>query len=559
MSAALVIRNLTVDFGGSLRKFRAVEDVSLEVAAGQTLGVVGESGSGKSVTAMSALRLHPAGSKVEILGHILWKGTAIEGADERTMRGLRGRQMGVIFQEPMSCLNPLMRVGEQVREAVIAHDVSTGNAARQRVLSLLQEVGLPQPQRHYGYYPHELSGGQQQRVMIAMALAGDPELLIADEPTTALDVTIQAQIVALLRRIQQERGMAMLFISHDLALVGRIADTIAVMRHGRVVEQGPARQIFADPKHPYTRALLACHPDGRRQPRTHLPVLSDFLGDTGDGNGRQGRQTAAEAVTAIRPDATVVLDIDTLTVAYRRGLFGSTTRAVDGVSLALSHGRTLGIVGESGSGKSSVAKAVIGLAPISGGRIHLLGQDVGTASASQRKVLARRCQYVFQNSLAAMNPRLRIRDIIAEPLRVHGLIEDGNADDRLVMLLEEVGLERAHLRRFPHELSGGQRQRVCIARALALDPDVLICDEIVSALDVTVQAQVLNLLLDLQADRGVALLFISHDLLVVRHIADTIAVMKDGRLVEHGSAADMFDRPQDHYTRTLLSAAAGHA
>lgn len=488
----------------------AVDDVSFCIEPGETLGLVGESGSGKSLTALSIMGLAPAAARIAPMARILWHGATM---DARLLTRLRGRRIGMVFQEPAGCLNPLMTVGRQVAEAA-----TRGKS----VAALFEEVELaPGLARRY---PHQLSGGQQQRAMLAIALAGDPELLIADEPTTALDVTVQTQIVALLQRLKASRGMALLFISHDLGLINLLADRVVVMQHGRVVETAATAALFANPVQDYTRDLLAarlsCGP------------------------------SAVSVSPPRRPPGAPVMQMDALSVDYpRQQWWGEPTRAVQAVSLDLHAGETLGLVGESGSGKSTVAKAVMGLARPSGGQIRLFGMDL----PHRRPPGHRMCQIVFQDSGGSLNPRLTVAEIIGEPLQLRGLADRRTLLPRLQQLMSEVRLDPALLRRHPQALSGGQRQRVNIARALALDPEILICDEIVSALDVTVQARVLNLLKEIQARRDLALLFISHDLAVVRFMADRIAVMHRGEIAEIGPAADVLDRPREAYTRRLIT------
>jgi peptide/nickel transport system ATP-binding protein len=526
----LRIDGLSVRFDGNPDSAPAVDDVSLSIRQGETLGLVGESGSGKSLTAMAALGLAPTAARIQARGGLFWRRDRIDDKSESWLRRLRGGQIGVVFQEPAGCLNPLLTIGRQVAESVPA----AKDRAR-RVAALLNEVGLePGMIRRY---PHELSGGQQQRVMIAIALAADPALLIADEPTTALDVTIQAQIVALLQDLKARRRMALLFISHDLALVSAMADRVAIMRKGRIVEEGPAQALFASPQNPYTRALLAARPGHGPSP-ARLPTIDALLGER---DALEPPPRAAIGETA--------LEIQDLRVEHPgRGWFARPFRAVDGVSLTLCAGESLGLVGESGSGKSTLARAVMGLIKPISGKIALFGSE------RDRSVGHPRCQIIFQDSGGSLNPRLTVRSILSEPLDLRGLHPGSARADRLAASLAEVALEPFHLDRYPHELSGGQRQRVNIARALTLDPEILICDEIVSALDVTVQAQVLNLLKDIQSRRALALLFISHDLAVVRFIADRVAVMKDGKIVESGPTLDMLDNPRHPYARQLMAA-----
>ena len=528
--ALLRIEGLTIRFGARSDTAPAVDDVTLSIGRGETLGLVGESGSGKSLTAMAALGLAPPSARLKASGGLFWRRSRIDDKSEAWLRRLRGKRVGVVFQEPAGCLNPLLTIGRQIAESVPVRKDRPN-----RVAALLGEVGLDSGMT--GRYPHELSGGQQQRVMIAIALAADPLLLIADEPTTALDLTIQAQIVALLRDLKARRGMALLFISHDLALVSALADRVAIMRQGRIVEQGPAGEVFASPRDAYTRALLAARPS-HGAPPARLPTIDAFLNDL--------------SVPSPPPASTIgatVLEIRELSVDYPgRGWFAKAHRAVNGVSLSLRAGESLGLVGESGSGKSTVARSVMGLIKPIAGRIELFGSERGAGVGHNR------CQIIFQDSGGSLNPRLTVRSILSEPMDLRDLHRGPARKERLAAALEEVALEPAHLERYPHELSGGQRQRVNIARALTLDPDILICDEIVSALDVTVQAQVLNLLKDIQARRALALLFISHDLAVVRFVADRVAVMKDGTIVESGPTADALDNPKHPYARRLMAA-----
>ncbi|NKC34468.1 dipeptide ABC transporter ATP-binding protein, partial [Falsiroseomonas selenitidurans] len=499
----------------------AVDGISLTLQPGETLALVGESGSGKSLTALGIAGLAPPAATLS--GSLRIAGQEMLGAPERAWRRLRGARIGMVFQDAMGSLNPAMRVGAQIAEVMQAHRPLARGSIPGRVLEALAEVGLPDPAGKAAAFPHQLSGGQQQRVMIAMALAADPALLIADEPTTALDTTVQAQILALLAALQARRGLAMLFVSHDLAVVAGIAQRVAVMRQGRVVEAGPTAQVFAAPTHPYTAALLASRPGATLRPPP----------------------AAATAEPA--------LDIRDLAVAFRpHRLGGARVRAVDGVTLSIAPGAALGLVGESGSGKSTLARAVVGLVAPSGGTVRVFGQD--PLRAAGRRAMARAVQMVFQDAAGSLNPRLTIARILAEPLAVHRLCPPAERRARARLLLEEVGLEAAHLDRFPHQLSGGQRQRVAIARALAVDPRLLVCDEPVSALDMTVQAQVLDLLGRVRRDRGLALLFIGHDLEAVGAVSERIAVMKDGRIVENGAAEDVLRRPRTRYARSLVAA-----
>lgn len=520
----LEIVNLTLQFRGT--DAPAVDSVSLTIAAGETLAIVGESGSGKTMTALTVARLGPEGQLAQMSGAVTLLSTDMLHARPDDLRALRRGKIGTVFQDPAAALNPIMTVGAQVREALDSAD---------GLMSLLTEVGLGDVPGIAGRYPHELSGGQQQRVGIAMALAGDPDLLIADEPTTALDVTVQAQILDLLADLKARRGMAMLFISHDFGVVARLADKIVVMRHGKIVETGPAAQVLQAPQSDYARALLACRPT-LDTPPSRLPTLG------------------AVPMPAPRPAlGDTLLSVTDLAVTYPpRGMFGQPFCAARAVSFDLRKGGALGLVGESGSGKSSIAKAIVGLAPLSAGQITMGGahwDPVALDAAARRRV-----QYIFQDSYGSLNPRHQVRTLLREGLDLHGLGKAADRDAATTRLLSEVGLTPDLLDRYPRELSGGQRQRVAIARALALEPEVLICDEIVSALDVSIQAQVLNLLKDLMARRSFAVLFISHDLAVVRFLADRVMVMRDGVIIETAPADAIVTSAREAYTQQLIAA-----
>ncbi|ODT82763.1 MAG: microcin ABC transporter ATP-binding protein [Pelagibacterium sp. SCN 64-44] len=522
MSALLSIRDLDIRFGA----VPAVRGISLDIAPGETLALVGESGSGKSVTALSVLNLLPPAASLS--GSIRFDGTELVGAPDARLRAVRGNQVGMIFQEPMSSLNPVHTIGRQVAEILILHQGLRPNAARRRVVELLDAVGLPDPARRLEDYPHQLSGGQRQRVMIAMALANDPKLLIADEPTTALDVTVQAQILTLLKQLQRQNGMAMLFITHDLTIMRRIADRVCVMTGGEIVETGPVEAIFAAPQHAYTRHLLATEPRGTAL----VPA----------------------------PDAPEVARAEDLKVWFpiRRGLFRRVVghiRAVDGVDLSIRKGETLGVVGESGSGKSSLGYALLRLLP-SKGRLIVLGQSVNDRSGRALRPLRKHMQIVFQDPFGSLSPRMSVGQIVEEGLKVHmPRLKPEERAGRVEAALREVGLDPASANRYPHEFSGGQRQRVALARALVLEPDLIVLDEPTSALDVSIQAQVIDLLRDVQRRRGLSYLFISHDLRVVRALAHRLLVMRDGKGVEQGLAADIFAAPRAEYTRQLMAAA----
>jgi peptide/nickel transport system ATP-binding protein len=566
----LEVENLRTRFEGSERP--AVDGVSFSISPGRTLGLVGESGSGKSVTSLSVLGLLPDSAKI-VDGRISYLGRDLVRLPRRDLRPLRGAEISMIFQEPSAALDPVFKVGNQVVEAIRAHERVTRREARRRVLGLFGEVGIPDPERRFHSYPHEMSGGQKQRVMIAMALAAGPRLLIADEPTTALDVTIQAQILDLLRRLRDEREMAILFITHDLGVIAEIADDVAVMFEGALVEQGDVLSIFEQPRHPYTRGLLACRPRLDTSPH-RLPTVEEFLGDDPD-PGEAEPATALERRRLLHPGADPgpdktatwaaegtppLLEVRDLSVHFRSrdgwlGRGAPPIRAVDDVSFDVYPGQALGLVGESGCGKTTTGRAILRLVEITAGEVIFDGADLATPKGRELRKLRRRFQMIFQDPYTSLNPRMRVETILTEPMAVHGIGRDrAERRDRAAALLGEVGLEGDHLRRYPHEFSGGQRQRIAIARALAVDPDFLVCDECVSALDVSVQAQVLNLLKDLQERRGLTYLFISHDLSVVKFMADMIAVMRDGRIVEFGAAERVYAAPREEYTRALIAA-----
>ncbi len=564
MSILLSIKDLRVAFrtgkvGGVVQRFEAVKGVSFDVPENTTVALVGESGSGKSVTAMSILNLLP--DNAERSGAIAFQGRDMLATPMRELQKLRGKEIACVFQDPMTSLNPVFTCGQQICEPLMKHLGLNARAAMKRAEALLVEVGMPEPKRRLSAYPHELSGGQQQRVMIAMALACEPKLLIADEPTTALDVTIQRQIMELLAGLKAKYRMSMLFISHDLGVVGEIADHVVVMRGGTVREQAPVAAIFADPKDAYTKALLACRPTlDQRQSR--LMVIDDHMalqaGGVATGGGRAGGVNSK----AKDPNARVIIEASALTKSFwlHSGVFGRKEfRAVKGATFKLRQGHTLGVVGESGSGKTTMGLALLRLHEPSGGPVggSVTFDGIDLLALSKRAMLPmrKRIQVVFQNPYASLNPRFTVGQALIEPMTIHG-VGTGPADReaRARALLAKVGLTDEAMDKYPHEFSGGQRQRVAIARCLTLDPEVLVLDEAVSALDVSVQAQVLNLLRDLQDELGLAYIFISHDLAVVRFMADEVLVMKDGEVVEQASVAQILDAPQQEYTRKLLSA-----
>ncbi|MCF7769602.1 dipeptide ABC transporter ATP-binding protein [Achromobacter pulmonis] len=555
------MRGVSVDFNTDNGVFRAVENLDFDVRPGKTLAIVGESGSGKSVTSMAIMRLTDYNNGRIATGQILLRDgddreIDLTAASDEQMRAIRGNDIAMIFQEPMTSLNPVFTIGDQIIEAIMLHQQLSRSAARKAARALLEKVRLPDAEQLLDRYPHQLSGGMRQRVMIAMALSCQPRLLIADEPTTALDVTIQAQILNTIRQLQRDLGTAVIFITHDMGVVAEMADDVVVMLRGRKVEQGPVEEIFRAPKHPYTRALLAAVPrlgslTGRDLPlRTPQTVLE---GDTLREVGQTREQDTA------RYDEPV-LRVEKLTTRFDVGhnLFGRVTHrvhAVEEVSFDVYPGETLALVGESGSGKSTIGKTLQQLVAPTSGAVRYNGQDIFAMDAAGRQRLRQEIQYIFQDPYASLDPRKTVAFSIAEPIRTHRLLSDEAAIARRVgELLEQVGLKPEHARRYPHEFSGGQRQRVCIARALASDPKLIIADESVSALDVSIQAQILNLLMDLQQDRGLSYLFITHDMAVVEKVSHRVAVLYLGQIVELGTRRQIFESPQHAYTRKLLAA-----
>ena len=549
MSNLIEVRDLRVAFRmGKDEVHEAVRGVSFDVPAETTVALVGESGSGKSVSAMSIVRLLPENAIVAPESRVLYEGRDLLRTSQEDMRRLRGKDISVVFQEPMSSLNPVFTVGEQIAEVLRIHAGMSQRQARDRTLELLSEVGIPEPRARLNAYPHELSGGQQQRVMIAMAIACEPKLLIADEPTTALDVTVQRQIIDLLARLQERQKMSVMFISHDLGLVGEIAKSVVVMRHGEVRESGTVGAIFNAPQDAYTRALLACRPRLDTRPR-RLPVIDDIMNN---------RPVTTEQRTAVAAEGAALIEVKGLRKAYKlkSGLFSR--KVIDAVKQAdftLHKGRTLGVVGESGSGKTTVGMMLTRLTDASGGQISFEGADLTALDAKAMRPYRRRIQIIFQNPYASLNPRFTVGQILMEPMRIHGI--GANEDERARLALnwlQKVGLPATAFGKYPHEFSGGQRQRIAIARCLTMQPEVIICDESVSALDVSVQATILNLLLDLQEEFGLTYVFISHDLAVVKYMADDILVMNQGEIVERGNAEQIYADPQHPYTRQLLAA-----
>ena len=550
-STLLTVDHLKVSFRiGKSEISEAVTNVSFTMPENTTVALVGESGSGKSVSAMSVLRLLPGNAIVDPASRIVFDGHDMMAISSRQLRAIRGKDIGVIFQEPMSSLNPVYTVGAQIAELLQLHNRLSRGQALARTAELLAEVGIPEAKARVNAYPHELSGGQQQRVMIAMAIACEPKLLIADEPTTALDVTVQKQILDLLARLKEERRMSLLFISHDLGLVGQIADRVVVMRNGEVREENDVARIFNAPADVYTKALLACRPRLDVRPK-RLPVIKDFM------EGRRESIDQADQRSARSASDSPILVATNLKKEYRlkTGLFArKSISAVKDVSFSLSKGRTLGVVGESGSGKTTVGMMLMRLTEATAGEVLFDGVDFLALTPRELMAYRRRIQIIFQNPYASLNPRFTIGQILVEPMKIHG-IGSGDRDRfaKVIAMLDKVGLPRAAIHKYPHEFSGGQRQRIAIARCLTLNPEVLICDESVSALDVSVQAQVLNLLLDLQDEFGLAYIFISHDLAVVKYISDEIMVMSEGEVVETARADTIYERPQHPYTQKLLA------
>ncbi len=553
----LRISDLEVHFKGESGDVKAVDQITLTLEKGESLGLVGESGSGKSVTALSVMGLLPPNARITS-GKIIFQGENLLTSGKKYLRSLRGYNVSMIFQEPLTSLNPVMRCGEQVAESIRIHQHINTKEAKEKVIALFEKVMLPRPENIYRSYPHQLSGGQKQRVMIAMAIANNPDLLIADEPTTALDVTVQKEIIQLLGRLKQEYGMSLLFISHDLAVISEVADRVAVMYKGRIVESGEIQQVYRNPQHPYTRALLACRPPEKGKPE-RLPVIDEFL----EGEVFMERQEPETVVSEkekqkVDYEQSPLLDVEGLVKKYplKKSLLGKTKKylqALDHVSLKVFPGETLGVVGESGSGKTTLGRSILRLIEPDEGRIFFNEKDLMQLSRTGLKNERRHMGIVFQDPYSSLNPRMSIGRAIMEPMKVFKLY--GSNKKRMVKtieLLEKVGLKAEHFNRYPHEFSGGQRQRIVIARALSLQPKFIICDEAVSALDVSVQALVLNLLNQLKQEFGFTYIFISHDLSVVRYMSDRIVVMKNGKIVETGNADDIYFDPKTEYTKQLI-------
>ena len=595
MPSLLSIRNLGIHFGKGHERTTAVKNISFEIKKGELLAIVGESGSGKSVTALSLLRLLPKQSTV--FGHAFlyrWEEQPLDliQIPAAEIKEVRGGNIAMIFQEPMTSLNPVFTCGFQVMESIMLHQKVSKKTARKKTIELFEKVKLPDPDGMLRRYPHEISGGQKQRVMIAMAMSSNPSLLIADEPTTALDVTVQRNILELIKQLQEQNNMGVIFITHDLGIVADIADKIVVMHKGEVVEQGNAKEILSAPKHPYTKALLACRPAGQSKNK-RLPVVSDFLEPTKaevlksqkskvkNTNGAQviGHSSLGEPQTTNLPTGqaglklqtsnhkpqpqTNILEIQNLNVHFpvKKNIFGKPVKffkAVDDVSFDVQPGEIVGLVGESGCGKTTLGRSILQLVKPTSGKIILNGEDITRMKASVLRSLRKDLQIVFQDPYGSLNPRITIGEAILEPLNVHGILNNRNERKEKVMeLLEKVSLRSGHFNRYPHQFSGGQRQRICIARALVLDPRFLIFDESVSALDVSVQAQVLNLINDLKKEFGFTAIFISHDLSVVHYICNRILVMQQGKIVEEGTADQVYHHPKNEYTQKLVDSIPG--
>lgn len=554
------VRNLSVEFRTDEGTVKAVKNISFDIPRGKTVGLVGESGSGKSVTSLAVMRLIPNPPGKITGGEILFNGKDLTKLSESEMRQIRGNKVSMIFQEPMTSLNPVFTIGDQIAETLILHQKVSKQEALAKSLDLLTQVGIPNPSERIKSYPHELSGGQRQRVMIAMAIACRPDVLIADEPTTALDVTIQKQILDLLADLQKQYKMSILFITHDLGVIADIADEVVVMYRGDIVEKGDTESIFQKPQHPYTKGLLACRPSLERNP-LRLPVVSDFM--TEDGKEKSfdveilKRQKQTRAISDSQPELLKIMNVKKH-FPLKKGFFGgvqSWVKAVDDVTLSVRKGRTLGLVGESGCGKTTLGRTILRLVEPTSGQIVYNGTDITQLNREQMRAMRRKMQIIFQDPYASLNPRMTIGAALMEPMVIHKL--GSGREERLEMageLMKKVGLDRSMLNRYPHEFSGGQRQRICIARALAVRPEFIICDESVSALDVSIQAQILNLLLDLQEEMHLTYVFISHDLAVVKFISDEVAVMYNGKVVEMNNAIGIYENPQHDYTKKLLSA-----
>lgn len=566
MLPLLTIKDLSVDFITDADVTPALKNISLSVNQNEVLALVGESGSGKSVTALSVLQLLPTPPARYSSGEINFSAdgktyTNLLKCKPPEMQHIRGNQVAMIFQEPMTSLNPVITCGQQVIEAILQHRKLSKSVAKKLTLSWFERVKLPYPETIFNRYPHQLSGGQKQRVMIAMAMCCEPKLLICDEPTTALDVTVQKTILQLIKELQQQTGMGVIFITHDLGVVAEIADRAVVMYKGEIAEENSVKEIFSNPQHPYTKALLACRPVNHQR-RKRLPVVSDFLEGKKPGL-EESKHESITQTSALKTQSSILISVKNLSVWFplKKTLLGKPSahiKAVDDVSFDVIKGETLGLVGESGCGKTTLGRTLLRLTEPASGKILYNGVDLTMQKRSSLLPLRKEIQIVFQDPYSSLNPRMTIGHAIEEPMKVHGLFAAGNQrKDKVMELLEKVDLKSEHFNRYPHEFSGGQRQRIVIARALALNPSFIVCDESVSALDVSVQAQVLNLLNDLKREFGFTVIFISHDLSVVRYISDRIMVMNKGKIIESGPADDIYYHPSEEYTRKLIASIPG--
>ncbi len=571
----LTINNLSVDFVTEAGVTPAVQNISIQINKGEMIAIVGESGSGKTVTSLSVLQLLPVPPALYKSGEIFFSEDGISkrnllGSPEKDLRGVRGNKISMIFQEPMTSLNPVKTCGSQVMEAIMLHKKLSRKEAREKTIELFNHVKLPHASAMLHRYPHQISGGQKQRVMIAMAMSCDPALLIADEPTTALDVTVQKTILQLIKDLQQEKDMGVIYITHDLGLVAEIADKVIVMYKGQVVETGTVKEIFLSPKHPYTRALISCRPDAASKGKL-LPVISDFMNKNGNYSNENSLPKTADNFSAqiilkekqlfmpMVDTTATLLKVENLKVYFpvKKSFTGKIlkeTKAVDDVSFSVAKGETVGLVGESGCGKTTLGRALIRLIKPTGGNIFFNGKNIATIPGEEMRKMRKDIQIIFQDPYGSLNPRLTIGKAIDEPMKIHKILPgQKQRKEKIIELLQKVDLRPEHFNRYPHEFSGGQRQRICIARALSLNPDFIICDESVSALDVSVQAQVLNVLNELKNELGFTCIFISHDLGVVHYISDRIMVMNNGKIEETGTADEIYFNPKMLYTQNLIA------